>query len=1058
MSDHSWIVDSLGTDRLQEAATEAARRRLWSALRDTPPEATHADNRLRFAANALELDVLDAIGDDDLPRLRRSAASAFQIARVLRLPESPTERAEALVRLGCLGILGDRGADVQRILRDEDMAGLRLHAAHWGNRVWATVLHVWLLLFRKNGWDDFNAVQEHVAVLRRDQTDLEPEFLQDAAANNDAAPAWNLIWCYHVAKAAEIVGMHQTQGSADGHYDVGQQLDAQFDRAVAAASHGGLVRQEALVRLLARTARALVDGSIWSVARAVNSRVEEFVAAMTSKDRPRPVFEVLPPQRRALREEGLLGSGHRAVVVNLPTSSGKTLLAQFRMLQALNQFDRERGWVAYLAPTRALVGQLARRLRRDFADLGIVVEKVSPALEVDGVESEMLSEADAARQFRVLVSTPEKLDLMLRGGWEEKTGRPLTLVVVDEAHGIGASERGLRLELLLATINRECRYAQFLLLTPFVPNANKIAQWLAPDSATSIDFGVDWVPNDRVVAIAQPRKGEARGDFTIDFTTQHTTAKTIEIPDALNVGKRRPLGLSWSAVSRSPGKLAAAAAHLLERRGTVIVLAAQPAHCWGIAETLKRAENVPAAASDRIRQLCGFLEDEMGADFPLVSLLEHGIGVHHSGLSEDARAIVERLAEQGDLRAMVATTTIAQGVNFPVSGVVFQSHQYPYGHEMPPEDFWNICGRAGRVDQDDLGIIALAGCDDAKVAQLREYVGRSVGELNSTLIDMVKEIEDKTDLLHLERLAWRPEWSAFLQYLAHTYRQVGDHDRFAMQVEQVLRGTLGFRALRTSHEGWAGKLVSGVQRYSERIKGKPLGLVDATGFSWESVDRTLAGLNRAGVRESAWTPDLFGPRRNDLERMVGLLLDVPELKDSLGRVAAEAALGRDAVARVICDWVHERPLAEMAQAHFAAHSDSAGRDDASTDATKAMTRCCQTVFGKLAQSASWGLAALQSLTMRDLDELSPDEQRTLRNLPARVYYGVNSDEAVAMRLLGVPRTAATPLARELNVRPSDPLHSTRQKLREADAGAWQSALGNRGSSYRRVWAIMEGLE
>ena len=1055
MSDHSWIVESLGIERLHEATTEAARRRLWSALRDTPPEVKQADDRLRFTANALELDMLVAIGKDDLPRLRRSAASAFQIARVLSLPDSPMERAEALVRLGCLGILGDRGADVQRVLRLDDWGMSRPHAAQWGDRVWATVLHVWLLLFRKDGWDDLDDVQEHVAALRRDQTDLEPEFLQDAAARRDVTPAWHLIWCYHVAKAAEIVGMHHAQGNADGHYDVGEQLDAQFDRAVAAASHGGLVRQEALVRLLARTARSLVDSSIWSVARAVNSRVSEFVAAMTSKDRPRPIFEVLPPQRRALREAGLLSAGHRAVVVNLPTSSGKTLLAQFRMLQALNQFDRERGWVAYLAPTRALVGQLARRLRRDFADLGIVVEKVSPALEVDGVESDMLSEAEADRQFRVLVSTPEKLDLMLRGGWEEKTGRPLTLVVVDEAHGIGASERGFRLELLLATINRECRYAQFLLLTPFVPNAEKIAQWLAPGSATSIDFGVDWVPNDRVVAIAQPRRGEVRGDFTIDFTTQHTTATTIDIPDTLNVGKRRPLGLPWSAVSGSPGKLAAAAAHLLERRGTVIVLAAQPAHCWGIAETLKRAENGPPKTSDRTLQLCRFLEDEMGTDFPLVSLLENGIGVHHSGLSEDARAIVEWLAEQGDLRAMVATTTVAQGVNFPVSGVVFQSHQYPYGHEMPPEDFWNICGRAGRVDQDDLGVIALAGCNDAKVAQLREYVSRSVGELNSTLIDMIHDIDDKTDLLHLDRLAWRPEWSAFLQYLAHTYRQIGDHDRFAMQVEQVLRGTLGFRALRASHESWASKLVSGVHQYSERIRGKPLRLVDATGFSWESVARTLTGLNRAEVHDAVWTPDLFGTRRNDLERMVGLLLDVPELKGSLGRVATEAALGPDTVARVICDWVHERPLAEMAHEHFAVRAGSGGRD---ADATKAMTRCCQTVFGRLAQSASWGLAALQSLTMPDLDELSPDEQRTLRNLPARVYYGVNSDEAVTMRLLGVPRTAATPLARELNVRPSDPLHLARKKLREADAGAWQSALGDRGPNYRQVWTIMEGLE
>ena len=1054
MSDQSWIVASLGTDRLGDATTEAARRRLWSAFGDNAPEPRHDDDRLRFVANTLELDVLAAIGDDDLPRVRRSAAEAFQIARVLRLPESPVERAEALVRLGCLGILGDRGADVQRVLRGQDLAKLHRRAAHWGDRVSATVLHVWLLLFRKDGWDDLDTVQTQVAALRRDQNDQEPGFLQDAADRKDPTPAWELIWCYHVAKAAEIVGMHQTQGKADGHYDVGEQLDAQFDRAVAAAMHGGLIRQEPLVRLLARTARSLVDSSIWSVTRAVNSRVEEFVAAMTSQDRARPIFEVLPPQRRALREKGLLGLGHRAVVVSLPTSSGKTLIAQFRMLQALNQFDRERGWVAYLAPTRALVGQLTRHLRRDFADLGIVVEKISPALEVDGVEAEMLSEADPSRQFRVLVSTPEKLDLMLRGGWEKKTGRPLTLVVVDEAHGIGADHRGLRLELLLATINRECRYAQFLLLTPFVPNAEKIAQWLAPGSATSIDFGVDWVPNDRVIAIARPRKGEARGDFTVDFSTQHTTRQTIEIPDTLNTGERRPLGLAWSEVARLPGKLAAATAHVLEHRGTVIVLATQPGHCWGIAETLKRSERGPTAASDRISQLCEFLEDEMGTDFPLVSLLEHGIGVHHSGLSEDARAIVEWLAERGDLRALVATTTIAHGVNFPVSGVVFQSHMYPYGQEMPPEDFWNICGRAGRVDQDDLGIIALAGCDDDRVEQLRRYVGKSVGELNSTLIDMVKQI-DESDLLHLERLARHPEWSAFLQYLAHTYRQVGDHDRFAMQVEQVLRGTLGFRSLRTSHEGWAGKLVSGVQRYAERIKGKPLNLVDATGFSWESVAGTLARLNKEGMREAIWTPDLFGTRRTDLRRMIGLLLDVPELKGSLGKVATEAAVGPDAVAQIICDWVHERPLAEMAQEHFTARSDPAGGDDAGADPTKAMTRCCQRVFGRLTQSASWGLAALQSLTMTDIDDMPPDKQRTLRNLPARVYYGVNSDEAVALRLLGVPRTAATPLAGELRIQPTDRLHLVRKKLHEADASAWRSALGDRGPSYHRVWSIIE---
>ena len=257
MSDHSWIVASLGAETLREATTEATRRRLHEIFR-VCPSGSSSDARLRFVADALELDVLEAIEDDDVARLRRSAASAFQIARVLPGPESPVERAESLVRLGCLGILGDRGADVQRVLRDEDLAALGLCVARWGDRVWATVLHVWLLLFRKNGWDDLDAVQAQVTALRRDQNDHEPEFLQDAAARNDATPAWELIWCYHMAKAAEILGMHQTQGQADGRYDVAEQLDAQFDWAGAAASQGELVRQEALARLLARTARSLI--------------------------------------------------------------------------------------------------------------------------------------------------------------------------------------------------------------------------------------------------------------------------------------------------------------------------------------------------------------------------------------------------------------------------------------------------------------------------------------------------------------------------------------------------------------------------------------------------------------------------------------------------------------------------------------------------------------------------------------------------------------------------------------------------------------------------------
>ena len=1056
MTADSWIIQSLGSEKVRKAVEEAGRRRVRSAL-GVEGAGEFPDDQLRFVANGLELRVFELLEGDNAEVLQSAATDAFQVARALACPGAPIDAAEWLVRLGCLGVLGDRGADVRRLLIEEDLPQLPLDSEDWGIRVWACILDIWLRLFRKRGWPDLDLVQQRVAALRTNQREHEPDFLVQAEARKDARPAWELITEYHLAKAAEILGLFLTQGSVDGHFDVREQLEAQFDRAIGAAGRGQLMERESLARLLARTARVLVDNSIWTVTRAVNSRVTRFVESLTSRDRKQPIFEMLPPQRRTLREKGLLGSAHRSVVVSLPTSSGKTFIAEFRILQALNQFDQERGWVAYLAPTRALVNQLTLRLRRDLATLGSIVEKVSPALEIDGLEAGMLTDTDVERQFRILVTTPEKLDLMLRGGWEEKIGRPLTLVVVDEAHGLASQARGLKLELLLATINRECRHAQFLMLTPFIQNAAEIARWLAPDSNNSIELGVDWSPNDRVIAIARPQKGQKRGDFGVRLVTQHTTRNTIDVPEALDVGDRRPLGLSWSEVSTSPGKLAAATAHILQRRGTVIVLVDKPRNSWGVAAAFKvEGDHADVSGAD-LTHIQRFLVDEMGQDFPLASLLEYGVGVHHSGLSEDTRTLVEWLTEQSKLRVLVATTTIAQGVNFPVSGVVFASHQYPYGQDMPPEDFWNIAGRAGRVDQGDLGIVALAGHNDAKAEKLKEFIGRSVGALNSTLIEMVQRADADGKLLQLETLSYQPGWSSFVQYLAHTYRQIGNHERFAAEVEQVLRGTFGFQALRKSHKGWADRLVQGVYNYAERIKGKPLKLVDATGFSWESVSNTLVRVNEANLTSEVWSPELFGTRRDDLRRMMGVLLQVPELREPLKEVTGGEQPDGDMLARIICDWVQGRPLTEMATTYFSTKS---GEDEESTgdrDPVAAMTRCCRSVFGRLTQTASWGLSALQSLTLGDsFDGMSADDQRVLRNLPARVYYGVNSDEAVALRLLGVPRSAAAPLAKSLGVGASEPLNDVRAKLRASNVSTWRTALGDRGESYHRVWSIIEG--
>jgi hypothetical protein len=650
---------------------------------------------------------------------------------------------------------------------------------------------------------------------------------------------------------------------------------------------------------------------------------------------------------------------------------------------------------------------------------------------------------------------------LLRGGWETKIGRPLTLVVVDEAHNLSQGQRGLRLELLLATINRECRYSQFLLLTPFVRNGAEIAKWLSPDSNADIGVQLEWKPNDRVIVIAQPRKGDRAGDFILNLSTVHTSRQTIDVSGEIELCSGRALGLTWSSVKNSLSNVAAVTAQCLNRRGTIIVVASKVPHTWGIARTLsngiddnaaKPSESSSKVISEEINFVCDFVSDEFGEDFELIKFLKNGVGLHHSGLSDETRVLMEWLVEREQLSTLVATTTIAQGVNFPVSGVVLAGHQYPYGQDMPPEDFWNLAGRAGRAGQAGLGVIALAANTDEKAEILKLYVRRNVSDLNSTLIDMVSKAMSKGPL-ELQTLFYMKEWSAFLQYLAHTYRQIGDHNAFAIQIEQVLRGSFGFQKIRQQNPIVANALVSAVQRYAGILRGKPLTLVDSTGFSWESVSRALAGIREERLNSDMWDAErLFSGGNTDLQRAFGVLFRVPEIREELSEAIHGRGPDGDLLARIVKDWVHGASIPELAAVYFAKPNG---------DSTVAITDACRSVYGKLIQTASWGLSALQSLTMGDaIEELSVGEQRTVRNLPSRIYYGVNTDAAIDLRLLGVPRKAAQPLA---NVFARDAVSASgisdlRSRLVQLDPAGWQAALGAKGQTYRRAWRIIEGRE
>lgn len=1035
-----WLLDSL-QDGLELAQNEANKALLYKALLQTAVDIDF--DLIERNAQALELVVLDllidGISEGNQDQLRDCAAGAFRLFRVLPDKPEPITQAEQVLRYCALAVIGDKGADATRMLREKTWPTLPLGSVSWGERTWATVLELWLRVIRKHGWKDRDVVLELIADLRLSQNQFEAEYLQTHSGINAKIAAMELIAFYHLAKAAEIMAYFLTDGVVQGSFHIRPLLDMHFDRALAALEPTGCSSLAPMTRLLAACAKQLIDNSIWTVTRAVNSRVTAFVRSLVDRGRgDKVLFDVLPPQRRALAEQGLLGSSRRAVVVSLPTSSGKTLIAQFRILQALNQFEPERGWVAYIAPTKALVNQVARRLRRDFEPLGVSVEQVSPALEIDGIETKLLHEQDERRAFRVLVTTPEKLDLMLRQDLETKVGRPLTLVVVDEAHTLQDKTRGLRLELLLATINKECQHAQFLLLTPFIKNAREVARWLGGANSQDISLSLDWQPNDRVIGIVNAEKipNGKRHSYQLQFKPKHTTRKTLSIDAKLALPKEANDRQSYSQINNQ-SSLAALTAQSLKQRGSIILMHVRPDWVWTLADKLKLDCNHRSALSKNIRLVQDFLRLEYDEGFPLIDLLNYGIGVHHSGLSDETRVLMEWLIENNEIDFLAATTTIAQGVNFPVAGVVMAAHQYPYGQDMPPEDFWNIAGRAGRVDQGSLGVVALVADKDDKVQKLAKFIDEQSGDLNSALIGMVSEAEDL--LANLGRIVYRhPEWSSFLQYLTHTYRQMDCPPDFIDKIEEILRGTFGFEHLRHKNLTKANTLLSGIRSYIDYFQqsGQPLKLVDSTGFSLQSIRTALKAVNEQGIKESVWNSEtLFQKDNTDLQKMMGVLLKVPELRGNLNEVTGGQNPDGQKLALILKDWVNGIPVQAIAKTHFA--------DD--------ITKCGQNLFGKLTQTASWGLGALLSMTAGELEEDSP-----LRNLPSRAYYGVNDDNAIALRLLGVPRMAAIPLANTMGAIGKQSLSEVRDKLSQMEAKAWVNALGNEsGRIYYAIWKQLE---
>lgn len=681
-----WAVLAIGTERIERTTSlvhqNLARRALGRQISFSFTEDVEDESCLERVALAYELAAIEGLdelsrpaGENQILRDQCVAASfrAFDIRRVLPVPTGTLDRLFFVLQLSAIAYCGDRYSDLRRWYREqEETTGVPSVASiEWDRRILYRLFDCWVRLFRKSGWDDLGRICEIITGLRDDQKLHEESRFDNGSNARDRAIALRLAALYNWAKGTEILAQYILQGTPGDPFGI---LDKHFEAGIKAAGASGDAQHEVVLRWLHATARIMVTNSLWWATRTVNSRTSDFVNSLTHREH-RAMFELLPPQRIALLEQGLLDQAKTAIVIDMPTSAGKTLLAQFRMLQALNQFQVDGGWVAYVAPTRALSAQAARRLRSDFEPIGLRVEQLTAAVDVDAFEEDLLT--DGQHPFDVLVATPEKISLVIRN---RKVERPLALIVMDAAHNMESVSRGLRIELLLATVKHDCPEANFLLLMPYVEKSGSVARWLAHDmdAGHAISLGaVPWKPNERIIGIYRAVADDSvRAGWCLEFETLTATEKAMPLHGSHHVGHTRPIDVPKSQVltgneQKGLGLQAAAMGTVMSARGTSIVVANKISTVWTMAEKAAHSLSGMDRVSKDIRLVQDFLRTEISDDFKLVDMLEKGVGVHHAGLSDDIRALMEWLVETGSLRMLCSTSTIAQGINFPLRAAGF---------------------------------------------------------------------------------------------------------------------------------------------------------------------------------------------------------------------------------------------------------------------------------------------------------------------------------------------------------------------------------------------------
>lgn len=568
-----------------------------------------------------------------------------------------------------------------------------------------------------------------------------------------------------------------------------------------------------------------------------------------------------PSQTHAL-EAGLLSSPPKPFVLRVPTSGGKTALIA---LVAANALDHQPGSrVVVLAPTRALVNQLRTDLRKVFGGDPVVL-----ALHGELELSDQLPADDGTDL--VTVMTPERFDLDWRRSATIDELDPLEMgisaVIVDEAHYIGNRQRGAQLELALSRVLRAG--IPVTLASSQLGDLPALAAWIGGDHTET-----DWQPAHHI------RQAYFRRESAPANPDDPPTVEGALIDERGATETRLIIGPATSP--RDPTRATtrvrdqgAALATQFASDGPVVLFSATKKNIPSLVDDLyARVKDHPPDNIDRLKRLADQLPAVATRDR---ELLHAGIGIHHRDVRPQLRRLVEQAARQGDLRYLVCTSTLLEGVDFSTRTVLMIYPQHG-AQDIRVGDLRNLEGRAGRGGQHTCGRIVVFAPDESKARKKLTVFRTQLPPTRSQLDAAITLLQARADDAALGELE-----GFLLAAIAEAALTDGD---LRLALEEVLGRSLYFAALNDIAKD---KILDAAERRATTIRtGYPsewLRVVYRTGLpaascavirdSLNTID--LAQFTILGTVDSLVSPTLSS---SDALKMLlrEVLIDVPELR------------------------------------------------------------------------------------------------------------------------------------------------------------------------------------